>query len=75
MQPLGAIGLILIVLGIVALAIPSFIYFTTERVTDVGFFKIVVSKPHTIPLNPIVGVDAPVAGVLTAMMGRRSAAP
>ena len=40
MRPLLIVGLILVVLGIVALAIPSFTYFTTDRVADAGFFKI-----------------------------------
>ena len=55
MRPLVVIGLILVVLGIVALAVPSFTFFTTERVADVGFFKIDISRPHTIVFNPIVG--------------------
>jgi len=55
MRPLVLGGLILAVLGIVALAVPSFTYFTTERVADAGFFKVDVSRPHTIVLNPIVG--------------------
>jgi uncharacterized membrane protein HdeD (DUF308 family) len=72
MRMLGVIGLILIVLGIVALAVPSFTYFTTEHVADVGYFKIDVSKPHTILLNPIVGVAALVTGVVLILIGRRS---
>jgi hypothetical protein len=74
MRPLVLIGLMLVVLGIVALAIPSFTYFTTEHVADVGFFKIDVSKPHTIVLNPIVGVVALAAGVVLVIVGSRSAA-
>jgi hypothetical protein len=55
MKTLLLIGLILAVVGIVALAVPSFTYFTTDRVADVGFFKIDISRPHTVVLNPIVG--------------------
>ena len=73
MRPLVVIGLILVVLGIVALAVPSFTYFTTERVADVGFFKIDISKPHTIILNPILGGAALVAGIVLVIMGRRAA--
>jgi hypothetical protein len=73
MRPLVAIGLILVVLGIVALAVPTFTFFTTERVADVGFLKIDISRPHTIILNPIVGGAALVAGMLLVLMGRRSA--
>jgi len=73
MRPLGVIGLILLVLGIVALVVPSITFFTTERVADVGFFKIDVSKPHTIVLNPIVGICALVAGIVLLLAGRRPA--
>jgi UDP-N-acetylmuramyl pentapeptide phosphotransferase/UDP-N-acetylglucosamine-1-phosphate transferase len=60
------------VLGIVALAIPSFTFFTTERLADAGFFKIDVSRPHTIVFNPIVGGAALVAGIILALVGLRS---
>ena len=43
----------------------------TERVADVGFLRIEVSKPHTIVFNPIVGVIALVAGIVLVMIGRR----
>ena len=72
MRPLVVIGLILVVVGIVALVVPSFTYFTTDRVADVGFFKIDISRPHTIILNPIVGVTAVVAGIVLVLVGRRS---
>jgi uncharacterized membrane protein HdeD (DUF308 family) len=75
MRPLIVIGLILVVLGTVALAVPSFTYFTTERAADFGFFKIDISRPHTIILNPIVGGAALVVGIVLLLMGRRSASP
>jgi hypothetical protein len=71
MRPLVLIGLILVVLGIIALAIPSITYFTTERVADVGFFRIEVSRPHTIVFNPFVGIVALAAGVVLVLAGRR----
>jgi uncharacterized membrane protein len=75
MKPLVIVGVILVVLGIVALAVPSFTFFTTERVADAGFFKIDVSKPHTVVLNPIVGIVAVVAGIALVILGRRPASP
>jgi hypothetical protein len=69
MKSFGIVGVILIVLGIVALAVPSFTFFTTERVADIGFFAIDVSRPHTIVFNPIVGVIALVAGIVLAING------
>jgi hypothetical protein len=72
MRPIGVIGLLLIALGVIALAVPSITFFTTERVADVGFFAIDVSKPHTIFFNPIVGIGALVVGILLSIMGTRS---
>ena len=74
MRPLVLIGLVLVVLGIVGLLVPSFTYLTTERVADVGFFKLDVSRPHTLIFNPIVGVIAIAAGILLVILGRREAA-
>jgi hypothetical protein len=72
MRPLVLVGLILVVLGIVALAIPSFTFFTTERVADAGFFTIDISRPHTIVINPIVGGIALAAGIVLVLAGLRS---
>jgi hypothetical protein len=72
MRPLTVIGLIMVVVGIIALAVPSITYFTTERVADVGFFRIEISRPHTIVLNPFVGVLALAVGIVLVLVGRRS---
>jgi uncharacterized membrane protein HdeD (DUF308 family) len=72
MKLLIVIGLMLVVLGVVALAVPTFTFFTTERVADAGFFKIDVSRPHTIVFNPIVGGVALVAGIVLTLAGLRS---
>jgi hypothetical protein len=72
MKLFAVIGLLLIVLGIVALAVPSFTFFTTERVADVGFFKIDIARPHTIVFNPIVGGVALAAGIVLVLVGLRS---
>jgi len=72
MRPLVVIGLILVVLGLVALAVPTVTFFTTERVADVGFFKIDISRPHTIVFNPIVGGVALAAGIVLVLVGLRS---
>jgi len=69
MRPLVLIGLILVVLGVVALAIPSFTFFTTEHVADAGFFKIDISRPHTLVINPIVGGVALAAGIVLLIGG------
>ena len=67
-------GILLVVLGILALAVPSITFFTTERAVDAGFFKIDYEKPHTIVLNPIVGIVSVIAGVAMLFAGRRTEA-
>ena len=66
-----ALGIVLIVVGILALAVPSFTFFTTERAVDTSFLTIDTKKPHTIILNPIVGVVAAVAGIALVFAGGR----
>jgi hypothetical protein len=58
------IGILLVVFGIIALAVPSITFMTTERAVDAGFFTVDVQKPHTIVLNPIAGLVAVLAGVV-----------
>lgn len=68
------IGILLVVLGLIALAVPSFTFFTTERAVDVGFLTIDYQRPHTIVLNPIVGIVAVIAGIAMVFASRRSGA-
>ncbi len=70
MTRLAMIGLLVLVLGAVALAIPTFTYFTTERAADNSYFKIDVSRPHTVVLNPLVGAGLLIAGVVLMLVGR-----
>ena len=72
MRPLAVIGLLLVLGGLVAVAVPSITFFTTERVADVGFFTIDVSRPHTIFLNPIAGGLALIAGIVLLLAGSRT---
>jgi hypothetical protein len=65
-------GIVLVLLGILALAVPTITFFTTERVVDAGFFKIDYQKPQTIVLNPIVGIVAVIAGIAILFAGRRT---
>jgi hypothetical protein len=72
MQPYSVGGLILIVLGVLALAVHSVTYFTTDHmVGPFGFFAIDVSRPHTIFINPIAGIVALAVGFVLMAMARR----
>ena len=69
------IGLVLIVLGVLALMIHSVTYFTTETVSGpLGFFAWDVSRPHTIFINPIAGIAAIAIGAMLALMPTRQTA-
>jgi len=72
MQPQSMGGLFLIIVGVLALMIRSFTYFTTEQVAGpLGFFAWNVEQPHTIFINPIVGILAIAIGIGLMMMNRR----
>jgi uncharacterized membrane protein len=73
MKPALLIGIILIVLGVVALAYQGITYTTTERVVDLGPLKVDKKKENTIPLPPVLGGLALVGGViLVATSARKS---
>ena len=76
MRPFAVFGLVLIALGVLALFVRSFTYFTTEQVVGpLGFFAWDVARPHTIFINPIAGIIAVAAGLaLTFLPGRKTAA-
>ena len=72
MRPISIGGLILIVLGILALSVHSITYFTTETVVGpMGFFAWDVSRPHTIIISPIAGIAAMAVGIALILMARR----
>jgi hypothetical protein len=72
MRPYSIVGLALIVLGVLALAVRSVTYFTTEHVTGpLGFFMWEVERPHTIFISPIAGIVALAVGIALVLMARR----
>jgi uncharacterized membrane protein HdeD (DUF308 family) len=72
MKPATIVGIILIVIGIVALAYQGITYTTSEKVVDLGPLKVEAKRERTIPLPPVVGVVALVGGiVLVAVSGRK----
>ena len=66
------VGLALIVIGIVALAYQGLTYRTRETVLDIGPLHATAEREHTIPLPPVVGIVALVAGAGLLVMGGRS---
>jgi hypothetical protein len=65
------LGVILVVLGIVALAYQGITYTTSEKVVDLGPLKVEAQKERTIPLPPLVGAAFVVGGVILLLISRR----
>ena len=71
MKPLTIVGIVLIVLGVIALAYQGISYTTTEKVVDIGPLKVETQREKTIPLPPVLGGVAVAAGVILLLVGAR----
>jgi hypothetical protein len=69
MKPLVILGVVLLIIGAILLAYQGISYVTTEKVVDAGPVQIEASKEKTIPIPPIIGVTAMVAGILCIVLG------
>ena len=57
------IGVILIVLGLVALAYQGINYTTSEKIVDIGPIEASKETKKTIPLPPVLGIVAVAGGI------------
>jgi drug/metabolite transporter (DMT)-like permease len=75
MKPAGIVGIILIILGVVALAYGGFSFTTQEKkkILDAGPIHLdaTVEKERTVPLPPILGVTAIIGGVVLVVVGTK----
>jgi uncharacterized membrane protein len=69
---LKTIGIILIVLGIVALIFGGISYTKKEKVLDVGPIHATAEHKKTIPLPPILGAVSLIGGVILLVAGGRN---
>jgi hypothetical protein len=63
MKPATLVAIVLIVLGVLALAYQGITYTTREKIVDLGPLKASVDKQKTIPLPPILGAVSLAGGV------------
>jgi len=68
------LGVILIVLGLIALAYGGFSYTTSEKVVDIGPIHATRDKTHNLPVAPIGGALALVGGIVILVAGRKKMA-
>ena len=71
MKPVILVGIILIVLGVVALAYHGITYTTREKVLQIGPLEATQKREKTIPLPPILGGAALAAGIVLVITGTR----
>ncbi len=65
-------GIVLIVIGILALAYQGITYTTHKKVLDIGPIQATKEEHNTIPIPPILGVLALVGGIVILASGRRT---
>jgi len=71
MRGIMILGVVLIVLGVVALAWQGITYTSKEKVVDIGPLKVEAEREKTIPLPPVLGGVAVAAGVVLVVVGSR----
>jgi hypothetical protein len=71
MKPAGIVGIILIAIGIIALAYGGFSYTTREKVIDAGPLQVSADRQKTIPLPPILGGICLVGGIVLVLAGNK----
>ena len=64
-------GMVLIGLGLFGLAWGGFTYTTREKVIDLGPIQATRDKSHSVPVPPIAGAAAVIAGVVLLVAGKR----
>ncbi len=62
-------GILLIVLGVIALAYQGITYTTQKKIVDIGPIQATKEEHKTIPLPPIVGGLALVGGIALLVTG------
>jgi hypothetical protein len=72
MKPLLIIGIILVVLGALALGYQGITYITRETVVDAGPVQVTAQRERTIPLPPILGGAAIALGLVLVFFGSKN---
>ena len=74
MKPITLIGIVLVVLGALALAYQGINYTRQEKVLDIGPIHATAEKHERIPLPPVVGGLALAGGIVLLVMGAKQKA-
>ena len=71
MKPAALAGIVLIVLGVVALVYQGITYTRRETVLDIGPLHATADRERTLSIPPVLGVAAIAGGVALLVVGSR----
>ncbi|HXK61427.1 MAG TPA: DUF3185 domain-containing protein [Acidobacteriota bacterium] len=71
MRPSFIVGIILIILGTLALAYQGFSYTTEEKIAEIGPVEATADKEESISIPPVLGGVALAGGVILVLLGAR----
>ena len=71
MKPAVILGLVLLVLGLAALAYQGITYTSRQTVVDIGPVHATADRQKTLPLPPLLGIVAVAGGVVLVIAGVR----
>jgi hypothetical protein len=74
MKPITWIGIVLVVLGVLALAYQGINYTHQEKVLDIGPIHATAEKHERIPIPPVFGGLALAGGIVLMVVGARQKA-
>ena len=74
MRPMAIVGVMLIVLGLAALAYQGVTYTSRETVIDIGPIHATADRQKTLPLPPVLGIVAVAGGLALLIAGVRTRA-
>lgn len=72
MKPNVLAGVLLILLGLAALAYQGITYTSRDTVVDIGPIHATAERQHTLPLSPVLGIVAIAGGAMLLYVGARS---
>jgi len=74
MNRTAIVGVVLLLLGVAALAYQGFTYTSRETVVDIGPVHATADQQKTVPIPPVLGLAAVAGGVALLVVGMRKPA-
>ena len=67
-----ALGIALLIIGILMIVYTGFNYVTTEKVVDLGPIKINAEKNHPVQWSPIAGIVLVIGGIVVLVTSKKN---